>query len=99
MTGHVPEPRRPLGDFEDAVAAVSDATRFATRPAQRAAELGELYVGQAVAEIVAGHLAEAVELLIVGMWKEWGVDRHSDANPLLVWWEFCDRLERYGNVA
>ena len=77
----------------------SDATKFATTSAQRAAEERNDHIGQAAAEIVAGHLQEAAERMILGMWKQWGVDRHSDANPAAVWAEYCERLDRYGGAA
>lgn len=77
----------------------SDATRFATRPAERAAQERNDYVEKAALDLVAGRLQDAADRMIVGMWKEWGVDRHSDADPAAVWAAYCERLDRYGGAA
>jgi hypothetical protein len=66
---------------------------------QRAAEEHNAAVEKMVAAVEAGNLDEARAHLEDGMFKEWKVSRHSDADPATVWAAFCERVDRYGGAA
>lgn len=77
----------------------SDATTFAVSSEQRAAEEHNAALEKASAAVNAGRPDEALAHLEVAQRKEWKVSRHSDADPVTVWAEFCERVDRYGGAA
>jgi hypothetical protein len=76
-----------------------DMVVFAVSSEQRAAEEHNAAVEKMAAAVEAGNLDEARAHLEDGMFKEWKVSRHTDADPAAVWAAYCERVERYGGAA
>jgi hypothetical protein len=84
----------------------SDATRFATRPKQRKAELvnatdnemgkdRKKTVTKALARLAAGSMMDAHLEMVAGMWRQYGIEDDRTLDPETVAEQFTAATERH----